>query len=412
MSIINIFKQLTITNSIKDKQAILETNKSNKQLKELLEYNLNPYFNFYTRVMPPRLSYSNENDWTDTDRHTCFITLLNDLKGRYTTGNQAKDTIQTVFRLFDNDHYEMYSKVLLKDAIGVGTSTVNKVWPKLIPEFKVMLAPSELPQLPNLKYPLFVSPKLDGQRMLCINGQFYSRTGRPIPNIQLESYFKSLEGLQDVVLDGELYAHGIIFQELSKTLTNEDKPITIKLKYHVYDAIPRKDWLAQKTKLDYTDRLKLLRSTVNSICDYKKVIDVAADLVYDSSEVVEIYKKYLKDGYEGCMLKAPDGKYQWKRVTLKSGEMIKLKPFKSEDLEIINVIEGEGKFQGTLGSIVVAINTNIACSVGSGFDDSLRKEIWRNKSKFIGKMAEISYFEKTEDGSLRFPIFKRMRLDK
>lgn len=411
MNLIPIFKQLATTNSVKDKQAILEANKDNKYLKQLLEYNLNPYFNFYIKKMPQRLDYVEESTWDWFDKYDCFIAMLNDLKGRYTTGNLAKETVQTVFRMFDDDHYDLYSKILLKDAVGVGVSTVNKVWPGLVPEFKVMLAPSELPQLPNLKYPIYVQPKLDGFRAIYLDGQFYTRTGRSLPNVQLESYFKGLEGLSDTVLDGELYGHGVAFQDLSKTLTNEDKAIKIPLKYHVYDAIPKRDWLAQRTKLDYTERLQLLRTTVNSIGDYKKVIDVATDLVEDSSQIAEIYKKYLKQGYEGCMLKAPEGKYQWKRVTLKSGEMIKLKPFVSEDLKVTSIYEGEGNFEGMAGGVVVDFNGN-SVSVGSGFDVATRKEMAQSPNDFIGRTAEIKYFEVTEDGSLRFPIFERWRDDK
>ena len=274
-----------------------------------------------------------------------------------------------------------------------------------------MLAPSELPNLTTLQYPLYVSPKLDGFRAVYWNGQFYSRTGKPMPNVQLESYFKALSGLQDVVLDGELYAHGIPFQDLSKTLTNENKPISIQLKYNVYDAIPTADWVKQKTTLDYTDRLKLVRSTVNAIADYKKVIDVAADLAQNAAEVAELYKKYLNLGYEGCMLKAKDGKYQWKRVSLKSGEMLKLKPFKSADLEVTGVYEGEGKYEGKAGGITVDYN-GTSIRVGSGFDDATREILSKEPSKYIGKTAEIKYFEETEDGSLRFPIFERWREDK
>jgi DNA ligase-1 len=411
MTVIAIFNQLSTLTSNKDKQALLEVNKGNDQLKDLLLYSLNPYYNFYVRKMPEKLSYVKDSTFDANDRHKAFITLLDDLKGRYITGHKARDTIQTVFRLFEEDYYTLYSKILLKEAIGVGAATVNKVWPDFIPEFKVMLAPSELPQLPNLKYPLYVQPKLDGFRAIYHNGVFYSRTGKPMPNVQLDSYFSCLEGLKNVVLDGELYAHGVLFQDLSKTLTNENKAISIQLKYNVYDAIPALDWLAQKSKLDYSDRLKLLRSVVNNVANYKKVIDVSTDLVEDASEVVEIYKKYLKQGYEGCMLKAPNGKYQWKRVTIKSGEMLKLKPFKSEDLKVIGVYDGEGKFEGKAGGILVDYN-GVTVRIGSGFDDALRDSLSKEPNSYIGKTAEIKYFEETEDGSLRFPIFERWRDDK
>jgi len=407
---IKIFNQLATTNSTKDKQAILEANKTNIQLKELLEANLNPYKIYYIKKMPcgyiPQLPSS-------VDQHQFFMALLKDLEKRYTTGNKAKETICAVFKLFDEDHFELYSKILLKASIGVGTSTVNKVWPNLIPEFKLMLAPNQLPNLTDLQYPLCVQPKYDGYRCIYYKGDLWTRSGLIMPNKNLTAYFSNLMVIDDYIFDGELYLHGSTFQSLTRTLGADDAPIPKGLKYFVYDCMPVSDWEAQKTKLSYNDRLKLINELVNgTIANHRKVIDTPTDLAQNPAEVIEIYKKYLKNGYEGCMLKAQEGKYQWKRVTIKSGEMVKLKPFKSEDLEIIDVIEGEGKFQGTLGSIIVSSCHIAATSVGSGFTDADRKEIWSNKNKYIGKTAEVKYFGITEDKVLRHPIFERIRTDK
>ncbi len=413
MKLIDFFKKISSTNSTKEKEEILRTYKDQKEVLEILNYALDPYKNFYIKKMPERLSRVNDDLWSDKDRYKAFITLLDDLKSRHITGNKAKDIIQTVFRMFTDDEYDIYKKVLLKEAIGIGTTTVNKVIKNHIPEFKILLAPSQLPNLTDLQYPLYIQNKYDGFRAIYKDGQFYTRSGLIYTNNNLTKYFNCLTGIKDYVLDGELYIHNQPFQDLAKVLNSEESPIPSNLRYYVYDCLPIKDWDAQSTKIGYTDRLKLLRGIVNgTIGDYSKVIDAPTDKVDSAAEVVEIYKKALKNGYEGCMIRAIEGKYRWKRVTIKSGELIKLKPFKSDDLEIINVVEGEGKLKGTLGSIVVAIDPNTSCSVGSGFDDALRKEVWTNKDKFMGKIAEISYFEKTSDGSLRFPIFKRMRDDK
>lgn len=411
--ITNIFQQLISTNSTKDKQAILETNKNNVLLKQLLEANLNPYRLFQFNKMP--CTFDEQAIVPSVSAKPVsllFLDLLDKLEARTVTGNAAKEAVCEVFRYFTKEEFELYTKILLKSSIGIGTTPTNKVWPKLIPEFDVMLAPSQLPNLTELQYPMYLQPKYDGFRCVFYNGKLYTRSGLPFPNVNLTTHFNKLFETSENVLDGELYMHGKPFNEVSKILNAEDRSIPTDMKFYIYDCIPIKDWEAQKTNMTYTDRLKLLRIVVANISDRKKIIDTPTDKINSAQEAVELYKKYLKDGYEGCMLKAVEGKYQWKRVTLKSGEMIKMKPFVSDDLEILDVVEGEGKYAGTLGSIIVAIDSNTTCNVGSGFDDATRKEIWGNKSKFIGKVAEISYFEKTEDGSLRFPIFKRMRPDK
>lgn len=350
--------------------------------------------------------------FSETTNYKLFVKLCERLRNREVTGNKAKEEVIEVFKRMLKPEFDIYSKILLKEAIGIGAKTVNKVWPNHIPEFSLMLAPNELPIITQIKYPIYVQPKLDGYRCIYRDGMLWSRSGKPFRNLNLPLHFKALFGVKDYVLDGELYAHGIAFNNLQKILNTENAPIPATLKFIVYDCLHIANWDYKICKKTYEDRLKDLRKVVNSqIADHQKVIDIANDLVQTSKEAVDIYKNCLQNGYEGVMLKAPDGLYQWKRTTVKSGEMLKFKPFKSVDLEVKEIYEGEGNFQGMAGGVVVDYNgTPVRC--GSGFDVALRKEMANEPSKFIGKVAQIKYFEQTEDNSLRFPIFERWREEK
>ena len=85
-------------------------------------------------------------------------------------------------------------------------------------------------------------------------------------------------------------------------------------------------------------------------------------------------------------------------------------------IEEVEVEEGEGRLAGTLGAIHVRYRDGNIVKVGSGFSDWHRNEIWQNQIYYIGKIVEIQYFEETKNDkggvSLRFPIFKDIRLDK
>jgi DNA ligase 1 len=413
MKLIEVFDQLNSTNSVKDKEDILRQEIDNEELKTLLEANLNPHKLFQFNKMPVTYAQVHTYDkFTETVVYRMFKVLLTTLETRKLTGNKAKEEVKLVFCRMNTFEFELYSKILLKAPIGVGASTVNKVWPDLIPEFKLMLAPNKLPNVVNLNYPLYLQPKLDGYRCIYKEGLFFSRKGMSFGNENLLTYFNCLEGVEDYVLDGELYIHGQNFNKLQTGLNTENTPVPKGLKYVVYDCIPLKDWNAQSCKIPYKERLQRLRSILNdSIGEYTKVIDIASDEVNNSAETIELYKKYLKNSYEGAMLKDINGLYQWKRVSLKSGEMLKLKPFKTEDLKVIGTYEGEGALEGTIGGIIVDFN---GCSVrcGSGFSNFDREEISRNQKAFIGKIAEIRFLEETEDGSLRHPTFERWRDDK
>lgn len=408
-----IFKTLATTNSVKEKEAFLRTHIDNIELQELLATNLDPNRLYQFNVMP--ITYQDVHTYDKFSESSCFkmfMTLIGELETRKVTGNAAKQAVKDVFCRMDTNEFEMYSNILLKGPIGVGASTVNKVWPELIPEFDLMLAPNELPNITDLIYPLYVQPKLDGYRCVYKLQNLISRAGKSFGNSKLAEYFKSLWNLNDHVLDGELYVKGISFNKLQKILNTHDTPLPKGLKFVVYDCIPIKDWEAQRCKKPYSDRLIALRGIVNGqLADHSKIIDIPNDLVNSPAELMELYKKYLKEGYEGAMMKSIEGTYKWKRVTLKSGEMVKLKPFETVDLKITGVYEGTNKNEGKAGGFLVDYY-GVTVRVGSGLPDPLRAKAFKTPDEYIGKTIEVRYLEETEDGSLRHPSFKRFRKDK
>jgi hypothetical protein len=86
---------------------------------------------------------------------------------------------------------------------------------------------------------------------------------------------------------------------------------------------------------------------------------------------------------------------------------LKVVPKKQADVRITGFKEGAGRLLGTLGSIQTKHG-----SVGSGFDDALRDEIWANRAKLKGTIIQVEYREVTEAGKLRFPAYIRQRFDK
>jgi DNA ligase-1 len=130
------------------------------------------------------------------------------------------------------------------------------------------------------------------------------------------------------------------------------------------------------------------------------------------------FKQYNKDaieaGYEGIMIKDIDAVYECKR----SRSWLKMKPFLTVDLIIVDVQEGTGKNEGKLGALICEGTDQdkfIRVNVGSGLTDDQRDEIWSNKDTVIGQVVEVkadavTKNQDTEDAySLRFPRFERFR---
>ena len=98
---------------------------------------------------------------------------------------------------------------------------------------------------------------------------------------------------------------------------------------------------------------------------------------------------------------------------------MKIKPVADFDLKVIQVVEGEGKYVGMMGALLCEGFDDgklIRVSVGSGFSDEQRAEIWKNRRKALGQtvvvMCDAVTQSNTGEYSLRFPRFKTFRDDK
>jgi DNA ligase-1 len=112
-------------------------------------------------------------------------------------------------------------------------------------------------------------------------------------------------------------------------------------------------------------------------------------------------------GFEGAVVKPYDYVYKGTR----SYDWMKMKDVLSADLEVVGSFEGEGKYVGMLGGIIVDFR-GTEVRVGSGFSDRTRESLWEIREYLPGRIAEVLYMEVTDTGSLRHPRFVTFRPDK
>ena len=282
--------------------------------------------------------------------------------------------------------------------------------------FKPMLA-ATVEDLYQLSYPLYASPKIDGIRCLVMQGVAYSRTLKRIPNKFVQEVLSNIK--LDYPLDGELIVVGGDFNATQSAIMSEEGEPNFR--YVVFDVATDEVFFQRLPKIAdmgaATDnRVKLLpHKIVNSV-----------------TEALEYYDFAMKAGFEGMMLRAFDGPYKYGRSTLKESYLLKYKEFRDAEATIIgfspklqnkNVAEEDelgytkrsSKKAGlveldTLGSLEVSDGEK-KFSVGSGFDDEQRKEIWMNKDKYMGRVITYTYQELSHKGNPRFPVFKGFRQD-
>jgi hypothetical protein len=96
---------------------------------------------------------------------------------------------------------------------------------------------------------------------------------------------------------------------------------------------------------------------------------------------------------------------------------LRMKMEVTQDYICMEFEEGKGRLAGTLGAIVGGLmipgNSEIqkVCTVGGGFSDELRHEIWNNKIRYYMEVFEAKGKTQFPSGALRHPNFVRFRLD-
>lgn len=272
----------------------------------------------------------------------------------------------------------------------------------------------------KLVFPIYASPKLDGIRVIIKDNQVLSRNGKPIPNIFVQLLLKSYHGL-----DGELIVghptHPNVFQLTTSGVMSIEGTPNVRL--YVFDC-----WYAEGgIDARYNEVLKITQNS--SIAD----IEVVPQIVINSLE--ELYKfeeDCLAKGYEGVMLRYPNAPYKNGRSTVKEGALLKLKRFSDSEAYILgmepllrNHNEPTKNALGhtersshiynkvaddLLGALNVKdIHTGVEFSIGSGFTEEQRREIWNKQVELIGSIIKYKYFEVGVKDKPRFPIFCGLR---
>lgn len=316
--------------------------------------------------------------------------FLDKLSTREISGNVAPYAVSQMCQRLTPVSAEMFKRILLKDLrIGLGAASINKAFPGLVPEHKVMLAkPLEWHRV---KYPCMSTVKLDGVRAIYRDGIFYTRNGKVLHG--LEALAGRLSGAP--VLDGELVCPGMDFQTSSGSLRSFAE--TPNAQFHIIDV-------PEHPSKEFLRRLISIRDLLDHAI---KVTDW--NITYSAREIEQHYQSCLEAGYEGVVVKPMEYEYVDKR----SFDWMKLKAINTVDARIVDIFEGTGKYSSSAGGVIIQMpDSEVLVRVGSGFSDEQRDHIYADPDMFIGRMIEVKYHEVTPDGSLRHPRFYRWRDDK
>jgi DNA ligase 1 len=257
--------------------------------------------------------------------------------------------------------------------------------------FRPMLAADITDELDKLRFPVYATPKLDGVRALVFPDGVYSRSMKLIPNKHVQKLFGCPEF---VGLDGELIVGAPTDKDVYRRTQSvvarhdDDTPVT----FYVFD-FPHADYLTGT----YEQRLSALRRVTNTCgVDVRVVPAVRCGTL---EQLLNSEQLYLADGYEGLILRSPEGRYKNGRSTVKEQGMLKLKRFVDGEAEIIGIEEelhngNEAKEsalgltersshkaglvgKGRMGALIVRdLKTGVEFRIGTGFTAEDRVAFW------------------------------------
>jgi len=415
-----MIKELSATTSNNDKKDILAKYGSYEEIRNLLEYTLSTYKQYYVTST----NCKKKSELCHEQYLGDIFTMLDNLHNRVWTGHEAisyvngfvhnyKEYEDTIWRIIDRD---------LK--CRVSRSIINKVLPNTIPVFKVALAEAikDLPDFENERW--FASRKLDGVRCIIrkegADVKAFSRNGKEFFTIQkIIDEVKLITG--DFVLDGEVCVvdenGNEDFQSVMKEIRRKD--YTMKdPKFFIFDSLTLGEFDNNIGIATLSKRLDQAEIDIEYDAQYHHIHLLNQELVTDEDMFHRLSKEAEDDGHEGIMIRKDSG-YKGKR----SSDILKVKKFHDAEYSVIDmevgkmrVVEDGKEIEEEMLSNIIIEHKGNRVGVGSGFSIAQRREYYKDRTRILDKIVTVTYFEESQNQhgnwSLRFPVIKTVHGNK
>lgn len=345
-------------------------------------------------------------------------------------GPMRKDTLQAladnIYHGFDEVSQKWIIKCITKDwTLGTGISAYNKAiklsdhcdyYPEIFEFDTVRVSEMEAADInPEDSY---LSIKADG-----VNSTL------DYVNISRNGNLIALKHIEDAVSD-EIKQKYILFGELvssdrqsSSGLCNSaikkgyetDQPVH-KLVLHVFDALPREEYMSRQFVTPFHERKDLAARVVSEI-NHPNIQLIEHKKIQSVDEVYTFFDEVVQQGEEGIIWNDKDMLFELDR----SKKRARIKEVLTADLEIVEILP-HSKKPNMAGSIVVRTSCGrLTSAVGTGLSDMQRKSFWVDRLNVPGKIIKTSYNKviphANKEGmfSLFIPVFKPgelIRIDK
>jgi len=275
----------------------------------------------------------------------------------------------------------------------------------------------------DVRYPAYGQAKVDGLRCLAMDGRPMSRKMKVLPNRHLQRIFAEhgsiLEGLDGEIVVGDPCAPDCYRKTSSAIMSEDGEPDFRFLTFDLWN-MPGIPYTLRQTTLTQRmlDQSNLL---FTEHLDHLPLPDLEA---LDSFEA-----ELLEQGYEGVMVRSPDGVYKQNRSTIREGGLLKIKRFEDAEGVVIGFEEevenrnekvtnelGYSKRsthkankvgKDTLGKLLLrGLNgrfMGVEFAVGLAISAAECAKLWEERDTLIGRISTYRFFPIGCKDKPRFP---------
>ena len=277
-----------------------------------------------------------------------------------------------------------------------------------------------------LRFPVLVSPKLDGIRCVIHNDQPVSRTLKLIPNRFIQAELGFYPPFDGELMVGDPLDPAAFNKSTSGIMSRDGEP---DFTYWVFDWIDPHD-----LHLPFTERLAIAKSRLSLEERWPWARLVPHTQADDPEELLRLEAYYVGLGYEGVMVRAPWGTYKFGRSTEGQGLLGKVKRFEDTEGEIVGFEElmhneneatinnlgyqerstaQAGQVPGnTLGALRVSHpDFEETFGVGTGFTADERFTLWQIRDTLKGQSVKFKHQPAGAKDRPRFPSYLGLRKD-
>lgn len=288
--------------------------------------------------------------------------------------------------------------------------------------FKPLLAYT-VKDVDALRFPVLVSPKLDGIRCVIHNDQAVSRTLKPIPNRFIQSELGFYPPFDGELMVGDPLDPAAFNKSTSGIMSHNGEP---DFTYWVFDYVEAAFW-----HMSFETRLMMAKETIKH---WPRAKLVPHTKVHNATELMRLEAHYVSLGYEGVMVRVPWGTYKFGRSTESQGLLGKVKRFEDTEGTIVGYEElmhneneatinnlgyqerstaQAGQVPGnTLGALIVSHpDWEDTFGIGTGFTADERFTLWQIRQSLVGHSVKFKHQPSGAKDKPRFPVYLGLRYD-